>query len=57
MADPRFSVYSGKFPCHICKEEVLSLRLWKETSELSWMCTKKHISKASLIKRKSDYKK
>jgi len=55
MADSRFSVYPGKFPCHICKEEVASLRLWKESLELTWMCSKKHLSKAGIKKTKKDY--
>jgi hypothetical protein len=55
MAEPKFSVYNGKFPCHTCKEEVLSLRLWRETLELTWMCSKKHLSKAALVKTKRDY--
>ena len=55
MAEPKFSVYSGKFPCHTCKEEVLSLRLWYETLELTWMCSKKHLSKANLTMTKKDY--
>ena len=55
MADSRFSVYPGKFPCHTCKEEVTSLRLWKETLEVTWMCSKKHISKARFTKTKKDY--
>jgi len=55
MADSKFSVYPGKFPCHTCKEEVLSLRLWKETLEVTWMCSKKHISKARFTKTKKDY--
>ena len=55
MAESKFLVYPGKFPCHTCKEEVKSLRLWKESLELTWMCSSKHISKASLIKTKKDY--
>lgn len=55
MSSLKFSIYSGKFPCHTCKEEVSSIRLWKETLELTWMCSKKHISRAAIIKRKKDY--
>ena len=55
MTETKFSVYSGKFTCHTCKEEVTSLRLWKETLELTWMCSKKHLSKAGLKKTKKDY--
>jgi len=55
MADNRFTVYEGKFPCHTCKEEVTSIRLWKETLELTWMCPKKHLSKANMIMTRKDY--
>ena len=55
MSDSRFSTYVGKFPCHTCKEEVLSLRLWKETLELTWMCSKKHLSKSNIKMTKKDY--
>jgi hypothetical protein len=55
MADNKFSVYSGKFPCHTCKEEVTSLRLWRDTRELTWMCSKKHLSKVAIIRTKKDY--
>ena len=56
MADNKFSIYPGKFPCHTCKEEVKSLRLWSETLELTWMCTNKHLTRVSLkTKRKRDY--
>ncbi len=55
MADPKFVIFPGKFPCHTCKEEVLSLRLWKETFELTWMCSKKHLSKAHIKMTKKDY--
>lgn len=55
MADQKFSVYNGKFPCHTCEEIVNSLRLWRETSELTWMCSKKHISKSQIVMTKKDY--
>jgi hypothetical protein len=55
MAEPKFKVFEGKFPCHTCREEVTSLRLWVETSDLTWMCSQKHMSKAALIKTKKDY--
>ena len=55
MAELKFKVFEGKFPCHTCKEDVLSLRLWKETLELTWMCSQKHLSKASVKKTKKDY--
>lgn len=55
MGETKFSVYEGRFSCHTCKEEVSSLRLWRETLELTWMCSKKHLSKAGLKKTKKDY--
>jgi hypothetical protein len=55
MADQKFSIYRGKFPCHTCKEEVTSLRLWKEELELTWMCSKKHISRSQIKMKKKDY--
>ena len=51
----KFKVFEGKFPCHTCKEEVLSLRLWIETTDVTWMCSKKHLSKVKLKKTKKDY--
>ena len=55
MSDVKFKVFEGKFSCHTCKEEVTSLRLWLETTDLTWMCSKKHVSRAALIKTKKDY--
>jgi len=55
MSESKFSIYKGKFVCHTCKEEVPSLRLWKDKMELTWMCSKKHISRAALKKTKKDY--
>lgn len=55
MAESKFAVFEGKFPCHTCKEEVTSLRLWRESLELTWMCTKKHLSKANITMTKKDY--
>ena len=55
MTDKKFSVFEGKFPCHTCKEEVISIRLWYENNDLTWMCSKKHLSRAPLVKTKKDY--
>jgi hypothetical protein len=55
MSNDKFKVFSGEFPCHTCKEEVLSLRLWLDTANLTWMCSKKHITKVPLILTKKDY--
>jgi len=57
MAD--FKIFAGKFPCKKCSEEVLSLRLWPESGDTTWMCSNKHISKVSLMpqkKKKADFK-
>jgi hypothetical protein len=52
-----FTTYKGIFPCHVCKEDVLSLRLWHETLDCTWQCSKKHISKVNFTtkKKKKDY--
>ena len=42
-----FSTYKGKFVCQKCNEEVIVCRLWTETRDLTWMCTKKHMSKVT----------
>ena len=45
-----FSEYRGKFFCHTCKEEVLIARFYKDTTkDITWLCSKKHLSKVSLI--------
>jgi hypothetical protein len=52
MADKDFNIFEGRFLCKKCQEEVTSLRLWSESGDATWMCTKKHISKVSLIPKK-----
>jgi hypothetical protein len=47
-----YTVYHGKFLCHVCKVEVGTLRLYPETKEMTWMCKDKHLSKVNLGKRK-----
>lgn len=57
MAD--FKIFAGKFLCKKCHEEVLSLRLWPESGDATWMCSSKHISKVNLLpqkKKKADFK-
>lgn len=53
----RYNIVNGIFPCHTCKEEVQSLRQYIDEKELTWMCSKKHLSKVSLNtkKKKKDY--
>lgn len=58
MAEKDFSIYTGKFPCKKCNEEVFSLRLWSASGDATWMCSSKHMSKVSLIpekKKKKDF--
>lgn len=53
-----YSVFPGIFNCKVCKIEVKSLRLWKETGVVSWRCPEGHISEVSLRpkkKTKKDY--
>ena len=49
----RYNVYTGKFRCQECNEEVSTLRHYVENKELTWMCSKKHISTVSLNVKKS----
>lgn len=54
----KYSITHGEFPCHTCKEVVNSLRFYKETKELTWMCSQKHLTIVSLNvkkKKKKDY--
>ena len=54
----KYSIYTGKFPCHTCKEEVTSLRFYSDTKNATWMCSLKHLSSVSLTptkKTKKDY--
>jgi hypothetical protein len=55
MHNDKFKVFSGEFICKVCKEKVNSLRLWTETANVTWMCSKKHISRVPLIITKKDY--
>ena len=51
-----FYTHPGKFLCQRCKEEVPTLRLWRDTLDLTWQCSKKHVSRVSLAKKtKKDY--
>ena len=52
----RFSTFTGQFYCQKCNEVVDTCRLWNETKDVTWMCSKKHMSKISMIpKTKKDY--
>jgi hypothetical protein len=51
----KFKIFTGKFVCKKCNEEVNSLRLWLDSADVTWMCSQKHISKVPLILTKKDY--
>ena len=51
----KFKVFPGKFPCKTCAEEVTSLRLWKESADLTWMCSDKHLSRVQIIMTRKDF--
>ena len=52
----RYTIYPGSFPCHTCKENVKTLRMYGEIKEMTWMCSQKHLTVVSLkTKRKKDY--
>jgi hypothetical protein len=53
----RYSIYTGEFACHTCKEKVKSLRSYPDEKLLTWMCSQRHLSEVSLSvkKKKSDY--
>jgi hypothetical protein len=51
----KFKIFSGKFPCKKCNEEVTSLRLWTESADLTWMCSEKHLSRVPLIMTRKDF--
>ena len=60
MQNKLFSVYPGTFLCRECEETVKTMRLWKESGESTWMCSKKHVSRVQLLpqkKKKKDYQK
>jgi hypothetical protein len=49
----RYNIYHGSFPCHTCKVEVKTLRLYTDDKEMTWMCPDKHVSTVSLKTKKS----
>ncbi len=44
----KYSIFQGKFPCRTCKEEVKTIRFYKDTGMASWMCSKKHLSEVQI---------
>lgn len=53
MSDKPFSIYNGKFLCQRCGEQVSTLRVWHDTLDATWQCSKKHVSKVVLYRKKS----
>lgn len=53
MSNKPFSTYPGKFICQKCAEEVKTMRVWHDTLDATWQCSKKHISKVTLYKKKT----
>lgn len=49
MSNKPFTVYRGSFLCKECKVEVQSMRLWRDTGIVSWMCPIKHVTEVQLI--------
>jgi hypothetical protein len=52
MQDKTFYTVPGEFVCQKCSEKVNILRFWYDTLDLTWQCSKKHISKVSLDVKK-----
>lgn len=50
-----FSTYNGKFMCKRCSEEVASARLWHDTLDVTWQCTKKHVTKVNMDPKRKKY--
>ena len=48
----KYTIYPGKFPCHTCKVEVKTVRVYPETKEITWMCPDKHVSIVNLNTKK-----
>lgn len=49
----RYTIYPGTFACHTCKKESKTVRLYRETKEITWMCPDKHLSEVKLYVRKT----
>ena len=58
MSNQDFMSFTGEFICKTCKAVCSSARFWYATSEVSWICSAKHISKVGLKaekKKKKDF--
>jgi hypothetical protein len=56
MADLKFMPVVGKFICQKCKENTIEARFWNESGDVTWMCSKKHISRVELDAKKKKKK-
>lgn len=52
MYEKAFTIFNGVFVCQRCQEEVNNLRLWHNTLDLTWQCSKKHVSKVNIDKKR-----
>jgi hypothetical protein len=52
----KYTVYPGTFPCHTCRVDVRSVRVYAQEKLITWMCPDKHLNEVSLeTKKKRDY--
>jgi hypothetical protein len=53
----KYTVYPGVFPCHTCRADVKSVRVYPLEKLITWMCPEKHLNEVSLEtkKKKKDY--
>ena len=47
----KYNIYTGSFPCHTCKVEVKSVRLYAADKLITWMCPEKHLNQVSLANK------
>lgn len=55
MYERAFSVIKGTFVCQKCHEEVDNMRIWHNTLDLTWQCSRKHVSKVNIAKKKKKH--
>jgi len=53
LANGKYEIIVGEFPCHTCKVIVKSLRLYVDTKETTWLCPERHLSSVSFAQKKS----
>jgi hypothetical protein len=55
----KFTIYEGRWICKTCKEDVRTMRFYKDTGKGSWMCKNKHLTEVQVCqvgyKKKRDY--